>query len=197
MKLDYPATQRNKDAIASAFRGVLPKQGTVLEIASGSGQHCVHFAAEFEDLIWQPSSYEADERASISAYVVEAGRDNLRPPLDLDVRAVTWPITAADAIWCANMIHIAPWEVSEGLFAGAGELLSAGSPLLTYGPYRFQGEFTSASNHAFDQRLRGRDPSWGVREIDDLDRLAANAGLIREATLVMPANNHLLVWRRQ
>ncbi|MFT6396394.1 MAG: SAM-dependent methyltransferase [Bradymonadia bacterium] len=196
MKLDYPATQRNKDAIASALRTLLPSAGTVLEVASGSGQHCLHFATEFPDLAWQPSSYESEERASIGAYVAEAGRQNLYSPLDLNVLQTPWPLTSADAVFCANMIHIAPWDVSEGLFAGAASILAAGSPLLTYGPYRFQGEFTSPSNQMFDERLRSRNPAWGVRELDDLIFVGSVLGLVLSETLEMPANNHLLVWIR-
>lgn len=196
MKLDYPATQRNKDAIARALRPFLPQLGSVLEVASGSGQHAVHFASEFPHLTWQPSSYEEQERASISAYVAEAARKNLLPPLDLNVLGTPWPLTMAEAVFCANMIHIAPWQATEGLFSGAASVLNTGSSLVTYGPYRFHGEFTSPSNRMFDERLRSRDSRWGVREIDDLEAVGQRVGFAREETVELPANNHLIVWRR-
>ncbi len=197
MKRDYPATERNKHALLDALHAHLPKTGTVLEIASGSGQHAVHFAAGLPKLKWQPSSREEEERASIAAYAAEAQLPNLLPALSLDVTAHPWPVTAADAIVCINMIHIAPWAASEGLFSGAAQLLKPGTPLITYGPYKFEGEFTSPSNAQFDASLQRRDPDWGVRDVVDLDALAARAGFARTHTAALPANNHVLVWLRQ
>lgn len=197
VKLDYPATQRNKEAILGVLRDVIPSGSVVLEIASGSGQHGVHFAANLPSVVWQPSSYEAEERASIEAYRKESGLDNLRQPVDLDVRETDWPVDGIDTIFCANMIHIAPWAAAEGLFAGAGRLLGPGGKLVTYGPYCFDGAFTADSNAAFDRRLRERDPSWGVRDLNDLAHLATAAELVLVDTIAMPANNHILVWAKK
>lgn len=196
MKLNYPATQRNKHAILDALRSHLPATGTVLEIASGSGQHAVHFASELPHLTWQPSSLEAEERASIAAYQRDHAVANMRPPVALDVTQDPWPLQTADAVVCINMIHIAPWTASEALFAGAARLLSSGAPLITYGPYRFNGRHVSESNVAFDASLRQRDERWGIRDVDTLEALGRETGFSRETTLALPANNHLLVWRR-
>lgn len=194
MKLDYPATQRNKDAILDVLRAQLPDNGTVLEVAAGSGQHAVHFAAGLPHLLWQPTSREAEERASIDAHAAEADLPNVLPALDLDVE-LDWPDAAPDAIVCINMIHIATWSAAEALFQGSARRLAVGAPLITYGPYRFGGA-TAPSNEAFDASLRRRNPEWGVRDVDDLDALAESVGLSRAVTEALPANNHAIVWRR-
>ncbi|MBL8619826.1 MAG: DUF938 domain-containing protein [Myxococcales bacterium] len=190
-----PATARNRAPILEVLHEVLPGRGLVLEIASGTGEHAVHFAAALPDLTWQPSDPDPDNRASIAAWRDEAALPNLRPPLALDVTA-PWPIAAAEAIVCINMIHIAPWEAALALFAGAARVLPAGGPLVTYGPYRFGGAFTAPSNAAFDADLRRRDPRWGVRDVSDLETAAAAAGLALIGTFGLPANNHAIVWRR-
>lgn len=197
VKQHAPATQRNREPILEVLRRVLPAEGLVLEIASGSGEHAVHFAAALPAITWQPSDPSATAVASIAAHRDEAGLANLRPPLLLDVTAEPWPVAHADAVVCINMIHIAPWDATVALFAGAARRLAPGAPLVTYGPYRFDGAFTSPSNQAFDDSLRARDPRWGVRDVTDLDRLAAAHGLGHEDTVAMPANNHVLVFRRR
>ena len=193
-----PATARNRAPILEVLRRVLPAEGVVLEIASGTGEHAVHFAAALPGLTWQPSDPSEDARASIAAWRAEAALPNLRPPLALDVVA-PWPLDDVPplaAIVCINMIHIAPWAATEALFAGAARALPPGAPLVTYGPYRFGGAFTADSNAAFDADLRARDPRWGVRDVDDLTPLAAGHGIALRETVALPANNHALVWRR-
>ncbi len=190
-----PAAERNKQPILEVYARVLPARGLVLEIASGTGQHVAWFARHLPELTWQPSDLDDDGFASIAAWC--AGLGNVRAPVVVDAAAPVWSIERADAIVCANMIHIAPWAAAVGLFAGAGRIVDPGGLLCTYGPYRFGGRFTAPSNAAFDESLRARDPAWGVRDLDDLRGLAAAAGLALEETVDMPANNHLLVWRRR
>ena len=195
-RLRAPATARNRDPILDVLRCVLPTEGLVLEIASGTGEHAVHFARHLPGIVWQPSDPDAESRASIAAWRESEALPNLRAPRELDVRAKTWPIDAADAIVCINMIHIAPWEATLALLAGAARLLSAGDPLYLYGPYRFDGAFTAPSNEEFDASLRSRDPRWGVRDLADVTREAERAGFSREAVVAMPANNHSVIFRR-
>ncbi len=196
MKQHAPAAARNRAPILEVLRRVLPPRGLVLEIASGSGEHAVHFAIGLPELSWQPTDPSPDALASIAAHRKEHAPPNLRPPLALDVTAPRWPVTAADAIVCINMVHIAPWEAALALFAGAAALLPPAAPLVTYGPYRFGGRFTAPSNEAFDRSLRARDPRWGVRDLDELAAAAAAAGFTHDETTALPANNHALVFRR-
>ncbi|MGB5314028.1 MAG: DUF938 domain-containing protein [Polyangiales bacterium] len=191
-----PAAERNREPILEVLRRVLPASGTVLEIASGTGQHAVFFSERLPPLRWQPSDPAADALRSIRAWVSEEARENLLAPIDLDVRSKPWPVARADAMLCINMIHVSPWEASEALFEGAQRLLSADAPLVTYGPYRVHGEHTAPSNAAFDQSLRSRNPRWGVRDIDELSELATRTGFTLEESVLMPANNMTLVWRR-
>ena len=196
MKLDYPATARNQTAILATLRGVLGDARSVLEVASGSGQHATFFAAELPHVTWQPSSYEEEERASIAAYRSEMpDLLNLLPPVALDVHDQPWPLEAVDAVFCANMIHIAPWSACVALFEGASRVLRAGGALITYGPYRFDGGFTADSNANFDASLRRRNPSWGVRDVSALAEVGAPLGFALVDTQELPANNHVLVWR--
>ncbi len=195
-KRSSPAAQRNREPILAVLRPRLPERGLLLELASGTGEHAVCFAAALPRLEWQPTELDQGALGSIAAWRAEAQLPNLRAPLPLDVLRWPWPVTRADAMFCANMIHISPWEVSVGLFAGAARVLAAGAPLLTYGPYRFDGVFTAPSNQAFDESLRQRDPSWGVRDVNDLTRLAVEHGFALEETVAMPANNHVLLFRR-
>jgi SAM-dependent methyltransferase len=190
-----PSVARNREPILEILRRVLPPTGLVLEIASGTGEHAVHFARGLPGVSWQPTDPSEAALASIAAWREDAALPNLRPPLALDVTA-PWPVDTAAAVVCINMLHISPWEAAVALFAGAARVLSPGAPLVTYGPYRFAGRFTAPSNHAFDADLRARDPRWGVRDVDDLDALARDHGLVREETVALPANNHALVWRR-
>lgn len=189
-----PATERNRAAILAILRGSLPARGLVLELASGSGEHIVHFAESFPALDWQPSDPDAAARASIAAWA--DGIANIRPPIALDAAATIWPIAAADAILCINMIHISPWAATEGLMAGAGRLLAPGGLLYLYGPYRQSGGM-SASNAAFDADLRARNPEWGIRDLEAVVALGAPAGLGLERVVEMPANNLSLLLRRR
>jgi hypothetical protein len=191
-----PAALRNRDAILAVLAEELPADGTVLEVASGSGEHAVHFAAALQRLRWQPSDPDDDALASVDAWVAATGVSNVAPALKLDAGASQWPALEADAIFCANMVHIAPWQAAQGLFAWAGRLLAPGAPLILYGPFTEVDVPTSESNLAFDASLKARDPRWGLRAVAALDTLASAAGLIRTRRAVMPANNLSLVWRR-
>ena len=195
-KRHAPATETNRAPLLAALRPLLPAGSTVLEVASGSGEHACFFAASLPEVTWQPSDRDPQDLASIEAYRAEAGLANLRAPVLLDAAAEVWPITRASAVLCVNMVHIAPWSACEGLVRGAARLLGEGGVLVLYGPYRITGEPFAASNEAFDASLRGRDPAWGVRRLDDVTALAEAAGLVREAVLPMPANNHVVVFRR-
>lgn len=188
-----PATLRNRGAIAEALRGLLPPAGLVLEIASGSGEHVAYFAGEFPALDWQPSDPDATALASITAW--SAGLANIRAPLMIDAAADHWPVAAADALLCINMVHIAPWEATLGLMAGAARLLAPGAPLILYGPYRRAGVPTAPSNEAFDASLRARDPRWGLRDVDAVSQAAT--GFTLEAVIEMPANNLIVELRRR
>ncbi len=196
VKLDAPATQRNRGPLLDVLRPALADGSLVLEIASGTGQHAAFFAASLPRVVWQPSDPDPDHRASIEAWRVEAGAPNLRPAIGLDAEAETWPIERADAVICINMIHIAPWSACAGLVRGAARTLGAGGLLYLYGPYRIGGAPFAPSNVAFDASLRARDPRWGVRELDDVTALAAQAGFVREGVVEMPANNHSVLFRR-
>lgn len=195
-KRHAPATLRNRDAIVAVLADWLPAGGTVLEIASGSGEHIVHFAAAFPHLAWQPSDPDPAGLASIAAYRAEDGRANLAAPLALDARAPVWPIARADAILCINMVHISEWAATLGLFAGAARLLPPGAPLILYGAYVEPDVATADSNRAFDASLRARNPAWGLRDLDVVKAAAADAGLIFAARQTMPANNLMLLSRR-
>jgi hypothetical protein len=195
-RLQYPATSRNRDVILDVLRGVLPRTGLVLEIASGSGEHILHFARAFPDLTFQPSDPEDAARRSIAAWVKESGSDNIRPPLDLDASKPDWPLTQASAILCINMIHISPWPATEGLLRGAAQILQSGAPLYLYGPYRQTGIETAPSNEAFDVSLKSRNSEWGLRHLEDVATLARLHGFSDASVTPMPANNLSVVFRR-
>jgi hypothetical protein len=192
-----PATQRNRDVILDVLRKVLPRSGLVLEIASGSGEHAVHFAQALPQLTFQPTDPTPDALASIAAWIAAANATNVRAPLLLDVTAQTWPVKSADAVLCINMIHISPWGATLGLMRGAAALLRPGAPLYTYGPYKRDGAHTAPSNVDFDASLRARDPSWGVRDLEAVASAAQTAGFTAPEITQMPANNLSLVFRRQ
>ena len=187
---------RNAGPIAEVLRDVLPERGLALEVASGTGEHAVHFAREFPKLLWQPSDPEPAALRSIEAWRAEAGLFNLLPPVSLDARAAVWPVDRADAILCINMVHISPWAATAGLLRGAGRLLTAGAPLYLYGPYRQEGVETAPSNEAFDESLRARDPEWGLRRVEEVAEEAAGHGFALEGTVPMPANNLSLLFRK-
>ena len=191
-----PAADRNKEPILDVLRRVLPPSGVLLEIASGTGQHAVHFAAALPAITLQPTDADPDALASIAIRVKEVALPNLLAPMRLDVTEDPWPAPAVDAIFCANMVHIAPWEAALGLFRGAGTALSSGGLLATYGPYMVDGAHTAPSNEAFDARLRQQDPSWGVRDVGALVEAAAPHALTLEQRIAMPANNFVLVFRK-
>ncbi len=193
-RLHAPAAERNREPILGVLERVLPATGTVLEVASGTGQHVAHFAAALPGLTWQPSEIDGAMIASILAWT--RGLPNVRPPIRLDVCAASWPVGTLDAIYNANMIHIAPWDACLGLLAGAGRQLRAGGLLVLYGPFRRGGAHTAPSNAAFDGNLRAQDPRWGVRDIEAVDDAAAAQGLVPVERVEMPANNQLVVWRR-
>ncbi|KPL67091.1 SAM-dependent methyltransferase [Erythrobacter sp. SG61-1L] len=197
MKQTAPAAARNRDPIAEVLRGELPEQGTVLEIAAGTGEHAVHFAAAFPALHWQPTDPDLSALQSIAAWREEAGLPNLRAPLALDAASADWPVSAADAVVCINMIHISPWASAEGLFAGAARLLGQGAPLVLYGPYLEDGVETAPSNIAFDHWLKEKDARFGIRRIEDVDALAARNGFARTSRVEMPANNLTLTYRKR
>ena len=192
-----PSAERNREPILAVLERVLPATGTVLEIASGTGQHAIHFAAALPHLVWQPSDLDDEARASIAAWTAHSGLANVRPPLALDVRDASWGIEAAAAIVCINMIHISPWASAQALIGGAGRLLGPGGVLFLYGPYRRGGVHTAPTNAAFDEQLQRRNPAWGVRDMEDVVALADAAGFDAEDPVEMPANNFSLVFRKR
>lgn len=192
-----PAALRNREPIAAVLREVLPERGTVLEIASGTGEHAVYFAAAFRQLVWQPSDPDPAAVASIRAHREEAMLANLRAPLRLDAESARWPVETADALLCINMVHISPWSATQGLMNGAGRVLGRGAPLVLYGPYRRAGVPTAGSNEAFDASLRARDSQWGLRPLESVEAEAAANGLDLERIAEMPANNLTIVFRRR
>ena len=195
-KRHAPATERNRDAILAVLRDELPSSGLVLEVASGSGQHVVHFAATLPALDWQPSDPDPAALVSIESWRQEAGLPNVRPPLRLDASA-DWPVERADAILCVNMVHISRWEATLGLMKGAGAVLPPGGLLYLYGPYLRENVETAPSNLAFDASLKARDPQWGLRRVEDVIAAAEGEGLVLRRLLEMPANNLSLIFRRR
>jgi len=193
---NLPAAERNKGAILAALRNELPTSGVVLEVASGAGQHVVHFAKALNALTWLPSDPDGEFRRSIEDRIRSEALENVRAPLDLDVLKRPWPVSGVEAVLCINMIHVAPREATEALIAGSGEALSEGGALFLYGPYRRFGAHTAPSNEAFDARLRAQNPEWGIRDLEDVERFADQAGLRLNGVIEMPANNLSLVFRR-
>jgi len=191
-----PAVARNREPILAVLRRVLPATGLVLEVASGSGEHAAFFAAALPGVSWQPSDPDPHARASIAAFRDAGAPPNLLPPVALDASAAAWPVAGAAAVVCINMIHIAPWSASEGLMAGVARVLPARGVLYLYGPYKEDGRHTAPSNEAFDVDLRARDPRWGVRDLGEVIALARRHGLTHRETVVMPANNRSVVFRR-
>ena len=197
---DYsPAADRNKQAILEVLLTVLPERGSALEIASGTGQHVAWFSFSLPGWTWQPSDAQPDGFASINVWVTEQGVRNVRSPVVIDVMALNWLPGQQffDLIYCANMLHIAPWATCAALMRGSAQHLAPGGRLVTYGPYLEDGVPTSPGNLGFDQSLRERNPGWGIRRIEDVKSQAAKAGLQLLLRHAMPANNLLLVWERE
>ena len=192
-----PAAERNRGPIAAELLRLLPPQGLMLEISSGSGQHAAHFASQLPDWTWQPSEADAASLHSIAAWC--EGLPNVRPPLRIDVLASPWPHVpaAVDAMFCANLLHIAPWAVAPALMQGAARHLGPRGLLLLYGPFLEDGVATAPGNLAFDADLRERDAAWGLRRLADVRAAAAAAGLRLCERVPMPANNLLLVFDRR
>lgn len=190
LKLDFPATSGNREPIRAVLQEVLPETGTVLEVASGSGQHVAYFAPLMPNLLWQPSDPEPAHRDSIRGWTHRLS--NVREPLGLDVHSEHWP--QADAVLAINLIHIAPWSATRALFAGA---FRAGARLVyLYGAYRRGGQHTAPSNASFDASLRMRNAAWGVRDLEEVERVAGEQGFELERVVEMPVNNLSLVFRR-
>lgn len=196
-KRHAPATLRNRDAIAAVLADWLPVTGSILEVASGSGEHVVHFAAAFPHLDWQPSDPDPAGLTSIAAYRADAGLANIAAPLALDASAHAWPIGQADAILCINMVHISEWAATVGLFDGSAKLVQKGAPLILYGPYFRKDHPSAPSNLAFDESLRARNTEWGIRWLEDVTELAEAKGFALAEVREMPANNLILLYRRK
>ena len=200
-----PAAERNQQPILAALQSLLPANGRLLEIACGTGQHAVHCAAGLPGWAWQPTDPDPSALASMAAWAAHRPSAGLLPPLQLDVLAEPWTVEGApqaqgtarwDAIFCANLLHIAPWACCAALMRGAARLLAPGGQLITYGPYRVEGEATAPGNQAFDADLRARHPDWGIRWLHQVAGEAQTAGLQLQQRLAMPANNLLLVFTR-
>lgn len=190
------AAERNSDPIREVLRESLPKSGTVLEIASGTGQHAVFMGRAFPRLTWQPTEIDPAYRTSIDAWRLESGLENVLPPLHLDVNDLSWPVANADAVVNCNMIHITPWSCCQALMAGAARVLQPGGVLYMYGPYKINGQHTAPTNTAFDENLRFRDPAWGIRDLDVVIAEAIEHGFEHVRTYQMPANNLSVVYRK-
>jgi Protein of unknown function (DUF938) len=202
-----PSAARNRDPILEVLRRHMPDAGLVLEIASGTGEHAIHFAQRLgPQLVFQTSDPDAEARSSIEAWVQEAGLPNVRPPLALDVTEPNWwrahglldgtTTPSLTALLCINMIHIAPWQAAVGLMTGAGHLLASGGLVILYGPYKRGGVHTAPSNAAFDQDLRTRNPEWGIRDLEAVADLAVAHGFSPPVIEPMPANNLTVIFNR-
>ncbi len=195
-RLSSPSAARNREPILEVLRRVLPATGTVLEVASGTGEHAICFCAALPALTWQPTDVDRASLDTIEAWRAESGLANLLAPRHLDVNALPWPVDEAAAVVCINMIHVAPWPTCLALLDGAARVLAPGAPLVLYGPYQVGGRHTAPSNEEFDRGLRARDPRWGVRDRDAVAEAAALRGLPLDEIVAMPSNNQSLVFRR-
>lgn len=195
-KWSIPAAERNKDPILGVLARVLPSRGLVLEIASGTGQHVIHFAKALPGLTWQPSDPDPELRESIARRVGEEKLANVNSPIELDVTTLPWPLQAADAVVCINLIHVAPWSATRALLEGTRALLPAQHVLFLYGPYRRHGRHTSKSNEQFDSDLHAQNSEWGLRDLEVVSETAAASGFVLAEIVEMPANNFSLVFKR-
>jgi SAM-dependent methyltransferase len=192
-----PAAARNREPILRVLRDFLPQPALVLEIASGTGEHAAWFSSAIPELTWQPTDHDPEALSSIAAWRDITGIPYLVPPLHLDASSHTWPVAHADVVVAINMVHIAPWNATRGLIAGAARVLTKGGLLFLYGPFREGGVHTAASNAAFDADLRARDPYWGIRDLDEIVVLAKQHRLMGLERIAMPANNLSVVFRRR
>lgn len=195
-RLTSPSVRNNTQPIIQVLKSILPQKGTVLEIASGSGEHVCAFAKAFPNLTFQPSDVDSECLESTRAWAQELGLINVLPPLLIDTSREVWPVISADAVLCINMIHISPFACCEGLMRGAGKLLPPGGYLYLYGAYKINGSHTAPSNAAFDRSLRALNPSWGVRDLDDVKKVAALHGLSFVNIVDMPANNFSVIFQK-
>jgi SAM-dependent methyltransferase len=194
----WPAAERNKGPILEQLERVLAGHaGLFLELGAGTGQHAVHFAHRLTAFQVQPTDWDPEHITTLAARVRRARLENLLAPMRIDISESRWPIESADVLYCANVLHVAPWSAAEALMAGAGRLLPPCAPLITYGPYKRHGRHTAESNEHFDESLRARDPAFGVRDVTELAALAGRHGLELFEQVGMPANNLLLVWRKR
>jgi hypothetical protein len=207
MKLCWPAPERNKTPILDVLRRVLPEKGTLLEIASGTGQHVAYFAEQLPHLYFVPSDINLANLESIRAHRDElltradtsaatGTENNVLEPREIDVRSSDWAVGKVEAIFCANMIHIAPWSCTVGLLDGVGRNLTVPGVFVLYGPFKVAGRHTAPSNEEFDLTLRARDETWGVRDVEAVTALAEAQGLVLDERVAMPSNNQCLVFRR-
>jgi len=188
------ACERNKDPILGVLREAFADRRRVVEIGSGTGQHAVYFARHLPHLAWQPTDLR-EHLEGLAARIAAEGPPDLAVPVELDVLQAQWPPLTGDAVFSANTLHIMSWPAVEALFAGLRRVLTGGGVLAIYGPFRYGGQFTTASNAAFDAMLRERDPDSGIRDFEAVNALAAAAGLELRADHAMPANNRLIVWK--
>ena len=196
IKEHAPATIKNRDPILDVLKHILPENGLVLEVASGSGEHAAYFAPRLQGLTWQPSAPNPESRASISSWAEETPGNNLLTPVNLDVLVNPWPVPYADAIICINLLHISPWAVTKSLMAGAARTLRTGGILYLYGPFKINGNHTSISNQAFHESLTIRDAQWGIRDLTKVVFEAKTRGLKHTHRIQMPANNQSIIFER-
>jgi hypothetical protein len=193
----FAAVPRNRDFIFEILSRLLPSPAQVVEIASGSGEHAVHMASKLPHITWQPTEADADLLASINAWQAHENLSNMKPGLRLNVLDPHWPIPSADAVVNINMIHISPWRATEALFKGVSSLLPVNGLLYMYGPYKREGRHTAPSNEQFDNTLKSMNPNWGVRNLEDVRKVASQHALELIEVIDMPANNLSVIYRRQ
>jgi SAM-dependent methyltransferase len=196
LRLHAPAALRNRDPILDILQAHLPAAGLILEVASGSGEHCIRFGEKLPTHVIQPSDPDPRAQDSINAWIAASGLGNIRAALDLDASAQAWPLTNAAAVICINMAHISPWAATQGLCSGAARILPPGGPLFLYGPFKRGGAHTSKGNSDFDRDLRQRNPEWGIRDLEQIGELAVAQGFSDPLVFEMPANNLTLLFRK-